>query len=168
LSQLQPPGQPDELSEDWSGSGRGHSIVEVQTWYKRNRFAGAEVAWVGGGVVGPRLGALMDAGVEQNRERPGQLGADLVVLVEVEFGEECLVAQSAGLVVAALIDAGGVAEQVEAVLQLGPGLGVVGVEYVDAGADVDRLWPRPQPMIFVSPAALCAPSGNRLECMAAA
>lgn len=103
-------------------SCRGHSIVEVQTWYQRNGFTGAEAAGVGGGVVGPGLGAAVHVGVEQYREGPGQVGADLVVLVEVELGEERLVAQPAGLVAAALVDAGGVTEQVEAVLQLGAGL----------------------------------------------
>jgi hypothetical protein len=57
----------------------------------------------------------------------GQLDADLVVLVDVELGEERLIAKPAGLVVASLVDAGGVAEQVEAVLQLGAGLGLVAV-----------------------------------------
>ena len=73
------------------------------------------MALVGGGVLGPGLCALMGAGVEQDGERAGQFSVDLVVLIEVELGEECLVAQSAGLVVAAGVDAGGVAEQVEAV-----------------------------------------------------
>jgi hypothetical protein len=66
-------------------------------------------------------------GIEQDRERAGQLSADLVVLIEVELGEERLVAQSAGLVVAAFV-AGSVAEQVEAVLWLGTGLGAVAIE----------------------------------------
>ncbi|MDA8062330.1 MAG: hypothetical protein M0T80_07865 [Actinomycetota bacterium] len=81
----------------------------------------------------------MHVGVEEDGERPGQVGADRVVLVEIELGEERLVAEPAGLVLAALVDGVGVAEQVEAVFQLRAGLGVVAVEDLDPGGDVFQL-----------------------------
>jgi hypothetical protein len=59
---------------------RVHLIVEVQTCDMRYGFACGDTACVAGGVVGPGLSAFVDVGVEQNREGPGQLGADWVVL----------------------------------------------------------------------------------------
>jgi hypothetical protein len=44
------------------------------------------------------LGLGLGGGVEEDAEGPGGVGSDLVILVEVDLGEERLVAEPAGFV----------------------------------------------------------------------
>ncbi|MEZ3156770.1 hypothetical protein AB1K56_07530 [Microbacterium sp. BWR-S6Y] len=60
------------------------------------------------------------------------LDAQLVVLVDEDLGEECLVAQAPVGVVAPAVDVGAVAQQPERVVEVGAGVGVVSEVGVDA------------------------------------
>ncbi|WP_232005207.1 hypothetical protein [Propionibacterium freudenreichii] len=55
----------------------------------------------------------MDGGVEEHLEGPGVVHAEVVVLFDVDLGEERLVAQAPVGVVAAVVDVGAVFEQVQ-------------------------------------------------------
>ncbi|WP_241742651.1 hypothetical protein [Microbacterium lacticum] len=55
----------------------------------------------------------MNAGVQQHFVGAGELGAEVVVLIEIELGEEGLVAQTAVGVVAAGVDVGAAFEQAQ-------------------------------------------------------
>ena len=74
-------------------------------------------------VVGPSEGVGVDLGVEEHFEGVVVLDAELVVFVDVDLGEEGLVAQAAAGVVAAGVDLGAVGEQVEGVVEVGSGVG---------------------------------------------
>ncbi|MEJ7756707.1 MAG: hypothetical protein WKF83_10660 [Nocardioidaceae bacterium] len=71
----------------------------------------------------PGQGARLDLGVEEQLERLGVLGAQTQVVLDVDLGEQRLVAQAPGEVVAAGVEAGEVVEQVEAAGQDGLGVG---------------------------------------------
>ncbi|GMA24925.1 hypothetical protein GCM10025864_26840 [Luteimicrobium album] len=82
-------------------------------------------------VRGPGEGVGVDGGVEQHLERSSVLDAELAVFLDVDLGEERLVAQSAVRVVAAGVDVGAVSQETEGVIQVGACVGVftvVGVE----------------------------------------
>lgn len=73
--------------------------------------------------MGPSEGVGVDLGVEEHFEGAVVLDAELVVFVDVDLGEEGLVAQAAAGVVAAGVDLGAVGEQVEGVVEVGSGVG---------------------------------------------
>lgn len=106
------------------------------------------LACAGGGVLGSGSGVVLDCGVEQDRERVREVRANGVVFVEVDLGEERLVAQPAGLVVSSLVDRGSAAEQIGAVFEFGAGIGVVAVVDPDPGADVIQLVGDPVLLLF--------------------
>ncbi len=83
-------------------------------------------------VLGLGEGVGVDLGVEEHFEGSVVLDAELVVLVDVDLGEEGLVAEASVGVVAACVDVGVVGEQVEGVVEVGSGVGVVAVVSVDA------------------------------------
>jgi len=69
-------------------------------------------------VCGPGQGVGVDLRIEQHLEGPVVLDAQLVVLVEEDLGEECLVAQPPVGVVAPAVDVGAVGEQAERVVEV--------------------------------------------------
>ncbi|WP_232004584.1 hypothetical protein [Propionibacterium freudenreichii] len=83
-------------------------------------------------VLGPGEGVGVDLGVEEHFEGSVVLDAELVVFVDVDLGEEGLVAEASVCVVAAFVDFGAVGEQVEGVVEVGSGVGVVAVVGVNA------------------------------------
>ncbi|WP_279071855.1 hypothetical protein [Microbacterium lacticum] len=83
-------------------------------------------------VRGPGERVGVDGGIEQHLEGAGVLDAQLVVLIDVDLGEERLVAQASVGVVAASVDVGAVPEQVQRVVQVGAGVGVSAVVRVKA------------------------------------
>jgi len=70
--------------------------------------------------------------IKEHLEGPVVLDPQLVVLVDEDLREECLVAQPPVGVVAAGVDVGAVGEQAERVVEVGAGLGVVAEVGVDA------------------------------------
>ncbi|WP_344062317.1 hypothetical protein [Nostocoides vanveenii] len=70
--------------------------------------------------------------IKEHLERSVVLDAQLVVLVDEDLREECLVAQPPVGVVAAGVDVGAVGEQAEGVVEVGAGLGVVAEVGIDA------------------------------------
>lgn len=64
------------------------------------------------------------------------LDAQLVVLVDVDFGEERLVDQAPVGVVAAGVDAPAVGQQVQGVFEVSAGVGVLAVVGLDATVDL--------------------------------
>ncbi|MDQ4113909.1 MAG: hypothetical protein M3306_22850 [Actinomycetota bacterium] len=91
------------------------------------------------GVRGPGERVRVDLGVEQHLEGPGVLDAEFVVLVDVDLGEERLVAQPAVSVVAAGVDVGAVLQQVQGVVQVRAGVGVLAVVGVEAAVHLVEL-----------------------------
>ncbi|MEP6527659.1 MAG: AAA family ATPase [Nocardioidaceae bacterium] len=80
------------------------------------------------GVLGrlcPGQGTRLDLGVEDQLERLGVLGPQGLVVLDVDLGEQRLVAQPPGEIVAAGVETGEVIEQVETAGQDGLGVGVV-------------------------------------------
>jgi len=70
--------------------------------------------------------------IEEHLEGPVVLDAQLVVLVDEDLGEECLVAQAPVGVVAPAVDVSAVAQQAERVVEVVAGVGVVAEVGVDA------------------------------------
>ncbi|MDO5500307.1 MAG: hypothetical protein Q4F67_11590, partial [Propionibacteriaceae bacterium] len=77
----------------------------------------------------------VDLGVEEHLEGPVVLDAEPVVFVDVDLGDEGLVAQAPIGVVAPVVDVGAVLQQVEGVVEVGAGVGVLAVVGVDAAVD---------------------------------
>ena len=73
--------------------------------------------------------------VEQHLEGPVVLDPEFVVLLDVDLGEEGLVAQAPVSVVAPVVDVGAVLQQVQGVVQVGAGVDVLAVVGVDAAVD---------------------------------
>ena len=86
------------------------------------------------GVCGPGECVGVDLGVEQHLEGPVVLDAQLIVLLDVDLGEEGLVAQASVGVVASAVDVGAVLKQVEGVVQVRAGIDVFAVVGVEAAA----------------------------------
>ncbi|MDF1487113.1 hypothetical protein [Tessaracoccus caeni] len=86
-----------------------------------------------------REGFLLDARVQQHREGLREFGLKLLVLADADASEERLVRQAAVLVVAARVDTSDVGGEVEAVVDVVAGLGVVVVMFreplVEVGAE---------------------------------
>ncbi|MDK9295044.1 hypothetical protein FAM19031_001144 [Propionibacterium freudenreichii] len=82
--------------------------------------------------MGPGESVGVDLGVEEHFEGSVVVDAELVVFVDVDLGEEGLVAEASVGVVAAFVDFGAVGEQVEGVVEVGSGVCVVAVVGVDA------------------------------------
>ncbi|KAB1655049.1 hypothetical protein F8O01_12335 [Pseudoclavibacter chungangensis] len=83
----------------------------------------------------------MDDRVEEHVEGLRVVRADLAVFVDVDLGEERLVAQASGVVVASFVDRCDVAEQTQCVVQVRFGVGVVAVVCGDAVPDLFQLGP---------------------------
>lgn len=83
-------------------------------------------------VLNPVEGVSVDLRIEEHLKGPVVLDAQLVVLVDVDLGEERLVAQPPVGVVAARVDVGAVGEQSEGVVEVGAGVGVVAEVRIDA------------------------------------
>lgn len=75
-------------------------------------------------VLGPGQGVDDHVWVEQHLERAGVLDAQLVAFIEVDLGEQPLVAQTTVRVVAAGVEVGAVLQQVEGVIEVGAGVGI--------------------------------------------
>ena len=82
-------------------------------------------------VCGPGQSVGVDLRIEEHFEGPVVLDAQLVVLVDVDLGEEGLVAQASVGVVAPLVDVGAVSQEPEGIVEVGAGVGVVAVVGVD-------------------------------------
>ncbi|MGO3041234.1 hypothetical protein [Ancrocorticia populi] len=90
-------------------------------------------------VLCPVEGVAVDLGVEQHLVGALVLDSELVVFLDVDLGEEGLVAQAAVGVVAAGVDVGAVGQQVEGVCEVGAGVGVFAVVGVDAAGHLVEL-----------------------------
>ncbi|MGO1283797.1 MAG: hypothetical protein ACTIKK_01205 [Agrococcus casei] len=100
--------------------------------------------FVGGGACfGPGDGLLLRALVEDHGEGCGGVGGEGAALVEVDAGEEGLVRQALVLVVAALVDLGEVAGEVEGSVDEVAGSLVVVVVFSDLRLDAVEFGAQP-------------------------
>ncbi|WP_244223214.1 hypothetical protein [Brevibacterium aurantiacum] len=90
-------------------------------------------------VLCPVEGVAVDLGVQQHLVRALVLDAEFVVFLDVDLGEEGLVAQATVGVVAAGVDVGAVGQQVERVFEVGAGVGVLAVVGVDTAGHLVEL-----------------------------
>ncbi|MCY7401399.1 MAG: hypothetical protein LH477_10640 [Nocardioides sp.] len=96
----------------------------------------------------PGQGARLDLGVEEQLERLGVLGAQTQVVLDVDLGEERLVAQPPGEVVAAGVEAGEVVEQVETAAQDRLRVGVLAVVTLQPAVEVVQLGTDPRLLLL--------------------
>src|SRR5699024_2418056 len=109
--------------------------------HKARTLANRIVGWGSGlvAVLGPVERVGVDLGVEEHLEGPVVLDAEPVVFVDVDLGEEGLVAQASVGVVEPLVDVGAVSQESEGVVEVGAGVGVVAVAVAATPVAADEL-----------------------------
>ncbi|WP_245702774.1 hypothetical protein [Arthrobacter subterraneus] len=113
-------------------SHRAHPAHKARTL--ANRIVGFGSSLVA--VLSPGEGVGVDLGVEQHLEGPVVLDAQLAVFLDVDLGKERLIAETPGGGVASVVDVSAVLQQVQRIVEVGAGVGVVAVVGFDAPVEV--------------------------------
>src|SRR5699024_1599816 len=113
--------------------GQGFESPSLHPAHQARTLANRIVGWGSGlvAVLGPVERVGVDLGVEEHLEGPVVLDAEPVVFVDVDLGEEGLVAQASVGVVEPLVDVGAVSQESEGVVEVDAGVGAVAVVGVD-------------------------------------